>query len=247
LTFLRQCPALDVLLKEIVAAMRPDAPLGGLGDAVERVRERVDLVQSHLRFLRSTPEHLAEVAQRAYWHVNGFLKVRLATEEGFCLRLHIWPPGANRRGDAEPHGHRWDFASWVAIGSGLAETYFGRTDGADPAGSAHVLYEYGRPADRDALLQPGGGVVWLRPEAHHQLTPGSIYDCGYQMVHTVAPCGTDLLATVLLQGPTKTTTTPVYRPFWYQEFRVLERSVETDELAALIGAVEEALAAPVPV
>jgi hypothetical protein len=199
--------------------MRPDAPLGGLGDAVERVRERVDLVQSHLRFLRSTPEHLAEVAQRAYWHVNGFLKIRLATEEGFCLRLHIWPP----------------------------ETYFGRTDSADPAGGAHVLYEYGRPADRDALLQPGGGVVWLRPEAHHQRTPGTVYDCDYRMVHTVAPCGTDLLATVLLQGPTKTTTTPVYRPFGHQEFGVLERPVETEELAALIGAVEEALAAPVPV
>ncbi len=243
MTLLRRCAPLDEIVTEIVTALRPGAPLSGLVDAVHRVREKADLVRSHLRFLLSNPDRLAEVTQRAYWHVNGFLKIKLASDEGLCLRLHIWPPGENRRGDVEPHSHRWDFASWVAVGPGLSETYFTRTDSSDPAGSAHVHYDYGRPAEQEPRLQSGGGVAWLRPEAIHERTAGTVYGCAHQMIHTVAPRGSDLIATVLLQGPTLTKTTPVYRPYGHQEFRVLEPSIGTDELAALIGAVENALAA----
>ena len=46
-----------------------------------------------------------------------------------------------------PHSHRWDFASWVAVGPGLLETYFTKTESSDPAGSAHVHYDYGREAE----------------------------------------------------------------------------------------------------
>jgi hypothetical protein len=169
--------------------------------------------------------------------------MKLAADPRFCLRLHVWPPGVNRGGDVVPLSHRWDFASWIAVGPGLLETYFARTDSSDPEGKAHVHYDYGRPADHEPRLQSGGGVAWLRPVAALQRTAGTVYDCAQRMIHTVAPLDSDLIATVLLQGPTVSSTTAVYRPFGRHGFRDLERPVGTAELAALIGAVCDALAA----
>lgn len=245
MTLLCHRAPLDEIVKKIVASLRPGTESSGLGEvsglveAAHRVREQADVVRAHLRFLLSDPDHFAQAAQRAYWHVNGFLKLRLASHERFCLRLHIWPPGENRRGDTEPHSHRWDFASWVAVGPGLAETYFARTDSDDPEGRHYVHYEYGRTDTDDPRLHKGG-VVWLRTETIDTRTAGTVYGCPHQIIHTVTPMGSDLIATVLLQGPEATRTTAVFRPYRHRDFPVLERSVETDELAALIGAVEEA-------
>jgi hypothetical protein len=239
---LHQASALDVLIREVIAAPRQDVAMGRLVDAAHRVQQRADLVQSHLQFVLTSPDQLAEIARHAYWHVNGFVKIRLAGNSTFCLRLHIWPPGENRRGDTEPHSHRWDFASWIAVGPGLLETHFARTDSGDPAGNAHVHYDYGRPADHEPQLQSGHGVAWLRPVTTLQRTAGIVYDCAHSVVHTVEPLGSDLIATVLLQGPAVTGTTAVYRPYGNYAFRDLERPVGTSELAALIGAVDDALA-----
>ena len=246
MTSLPPSAALDVLVKEIAAAL-PTLPgsvtVAGLLDAAHWLRRRADLVRSHLQFLLADTHHLTEAAKCSYWHVNGFVKMKMASDDRFCLRLHIWPAGTDRRGDIEPHSHRWDFASWVAVGPGLLETYFTKTESSDPAGSAHVHYDYGREAEHEPRLQSGPGLAWLRPVPVYERPAGTVYDCTHQVIHTVAPRGSDLIATVLLQGPTVTDTTPVYRPYGHQEFRVLQRSISRDELAALIGAVEEAFTA----
>ena len=245
---LRRVP-LDEIVKKIVAALQSAEESSGparLVEAVYRVRDQADLVRAHLQFLLSDPNRIAQAAQCAYWHVNGFLKLRLASNDRFCLRLHIWPSGPNRRGDTEPHSHRWDFASWVAVGPGLLETYFTRTHSSDPGASAHVHYDYGRAAEDEPRLQSGLGVAWLRQEDVQERTAGAVYDCAHHMIHTVAPLGSDLIATVLLQGPKVTETTAVYRPFGTHVFDNLQRPVGTGEFAGLIGAVCDALTDEIP-
>jgi hypothetical protein len=204
-----RCAALDLLIKDITAALDPDAAMGGLVEGAQRVRERADLVRSHLQFLLSDPDRLAGAAKGAYVHVNGFVKVKLFECKDFSLRLHIWPAGENRRGDIEPHSHRWDFASWVAVGRGLLERYWRTTGEQDPHGVVHFEYRYEPRSEAPVRAQD---ITVLRSVEQWERIAGTVYDCPVTALHTVVPVGTDLIATIVLQGPTLADSTTVYRP-----------------------------------
>jgi hypothetical protein len=62
------------------------------------------------------------LARRSALHANGFVKVVLDPEASPRVGLHVWPPGA-REYLVSPHGHRWDFASWIITGSLRETTY----------------------------------------------------------------------------------------------------------------------------
>jgi hypothetical protein len=89
----RSCAAIRELVTEIPAALGPATDLAKLVDAALWLRSRSDLIRAWLQFMMSHPDQLAAVAESAYWHVNGFAKVKLVERNDFSLRLHVWPAG----------------------------------------------------------------------------------------------------------------------------------------------------------
>jgi hypothetical protein len=176
-----------------------------------------------------------EVRRRSYWHRNGFAKIKLFEDPDYSLRLHVWPTGEDRRGDLNPHGHRWAFASWLVLGHGMTEKHFVETTPADPAGVAYDRFCYRRRSCRGDLREPDR-VHLLEVRRVYRPT-GSVYSCKTDVIHTVDPLGLDLLVTAVVQGRVEVETTPVYvhpgvpdkqrhRRIRRKEFRRLLRDLE---------------------
>ncbi len=223
------------------AATARAATLRRLGKAADLLRHQPDLLRARLVTLRARPDRLEEIAARSYVHSNGFAKVRLFGDRGVSLRLHIWPAGPDRPGDVDPHGHRWEFASWVAIGAGMSETYFTEVRPGGRDAEQYAAYDYGRDATGTGYLKHRG-EAWLRRGEPRIRRPGTVYRCPRHVLHTVAPVSDDLVVTVVLQGPVVEESAPVYR-LPGQSGDTGERPIGVDELDALFGDVSAAIPA----
>ncbi|HEX3650045.1 MAG TPA: hypothetical protein VHV49_16575 [Pseudonocardiaceae bacterium] len=178
-----------------------------LSEAARHVAGHLDDLASWLDELRNDEAAVRTVAERSYWHPNGFAKLVLHTEPDHRLRLHVWPAGDGRLGESNPHSHRWPFASTVVTGGGLHMVEY--TESAT-RGRRYDRYRYGAdPADRAALLADGDARLTRVRSLHNR--PGGVYSCDTDVVHTVAPIGAALTATVVVQGPQRTPSTVVYR------------------------------------
>ena len=237
MTAVHPCATTGELVSDIEAAAEPSASLAELVALAEQLRDNPDLLLCRLRYLRSHPDRLDETARRSYWHVNGFAKVKLVERGEYCVRLHVWPAGTSRAGDREPHSHRWDFASWVVVGAGLSETYFTEIDSSagDPT---HVRYDYGRRHTGDGYLKCRKTVTGLRADRPQVRGRNTVYGCLHTAIHTVAPVGCGLVATVVFQGPQLAESTAVYRPHLDHSFPDLQRPIAPSDLGALLREVE---------
>jgi hypothetical protein len=209
--------------------------------AAELFRLTPNLVKAVLHEAREQPGRCAAFAKQAYWHSNGFAKVKLAEAGTSCIRLHIWPAGPDRVGEVDPHGHRWEFASWVAVGEGMTEERFVPSDRATSNGIDYTRYSYGRTDTEEEFLRPEGGA-WLRRVDTLDRTPNHVYGCGLDVIHTVAPIGTGLVATVVLQGPVMAKSAAVYRdPGRTSDAK--PRPISPAELGRLFADVDDAIQA----
>jgi hypothetical protein len=199
-----------------------------------------DLVLWCIRMTMADPKQMAEVAERSYRHVNGFAKIRILQNERYSARLHVWPEGKARLGDVDPHGHRWEFASWVVAGKGVAERIYVETPGDNADARPYLRFEYQRPLARSGRLVPTGRHTWLKQERDRVHGPGEINACDLERVHTVAPAGAGLVATVLLQGRDQLGATKVFRPD-ETERDITERPLEVDEQEQLFDDVLRAM------
>jgi hypothetical protein len=207
----------------------------------ERLAYHADIVRTMLREIRQAPNWSAALGRNAYWHSNGFAKIKIIETPGFCLRLHIWPPGEHRLGEVDPHDHRWEFASWVAIGAGIQERRFEVVVDDDSRGMTYTRYAYGR-ADGASYLRREGPSR-LRETSVFKREPGHVYSCPPDVLHTVAPIGDGLVATVVLQGPLLEKSTVVYRcP--ERNGAALQDPISEQELDRLFAEVEDRIAAP---
>ncbi|MDQ2707951.1 MAG: hypothetical protein M3Z25_10070 [Actinomycetota bacterium] len=234
------------IIDEITPESDRGASLDVLLTAATRLRTRPNTVLSRLRFLLSHPDELETIARESYWHRNGFARVKIVERHGVWVRLHVWPAGENRVGDVDPHGHRWDFASWVAAGQGITETYFTQTDEADSEGSRYVRLDYDRETGSGYLSQQG--PAWLRRCGWRWRAAGEVYGCPVGVLHTVAPQGDDLVATVMMQGPVIARAAEVFRTDDQpsESSDAPERPITANELRHLFGAVEAAIRATQP-
>lgn len=185
-----------------------DGATAALVQVVDHLRSDPNLVLDAVRAIRTDPERCADVASRSYMHPNGFAKIKLFERPDFSLRLHIWPAGKDRRGDMNPHSHRWAFASWGLLGQGVVETYYKETPLADPNGATFVRCRYRRVKGVEHLKRPR--VVRLKEIGEFERPSGGIYACSTDVIHTVDPIGRGLMATVVLQGRTERESAPVY-------------------------------------
>lgn len=220
------------------APNQDDDPAPLVGRARELRRDPGSIID-RLRYLRTHPDgHTAMLAQ-SYWHANGFAKVRISERHGVQTRLHIWPEGESRLGDNDPHGHRWAFASWIAVGAGLTETYYTASDPGGVDATMYTMYEYGRREDGEGYLDPVEDA-WLRESATFERRTGAVYDCRPPALHKVAPVGADLLATVVIQGRVTERSAPVYR-LPGRSHEVVQEPIPMPDLARLFEQVEHAL------
>lgn len=199
-------------LHDGVESIAPTSPAAKLRrTATELLRRKPNLIRDRIQSLISHDEHLERVATHSYWHENGFAKIRFLRGTSFGVRLHVWPAGPDRIGDIDPHGHRWAFASWIAAGEGVEETTFvdvtDRRRGSGPNAREYIRYQYSRDTT-GFLADPE--PARLRVSGIRRHTRGDVYNCATTVLHVVAPIGTALVATVVLQGPVTQDSTLVY-------------------------------------
>ncbi|MDN5852654.1 MAG: hypothetical protein L0K86_07380 [Actinomycetia bacterium] len=221
-----------------VEAIAPAAPARKLGRAAtELLRRRPTVIRDRIESLISRDEHLERIATQSYWHENGFAKIRLLRGSSFGVRLHVWPAGPDRLGEVDPHGHRWAFASWIAAGVGVEETIYldvtGRRRDSRVNALVYTRYEYSRDTN-GFLAHPQ--EARLRVAGRRRHVKGEVYSCAQTALHVVAPIGTGLVATIVLQGPATLGSTPVYsrrgRPAVTDE-----EPIDTDVLRKLLREV----------
>jgi hypothetical protein len=182
---------------------RQHAALAALHSKARELRDDPRVLRSSLELLRSDRAMLKAVARRSYQHANGFAKIVLHEGGGYRVRLHVWQPKPPDYGaDTNPHGHRWEFASWIVVGV-LREEIFAEA----ASGRRHRRFAYHGTPD----LHPAGEAA-LRRMRTIERRAGDVYGRGRGVVHTVSPAMTDLVVTLVLQGPTDVEPTPVYQP-----------------------------------
>jgi hypothetical protein len=184
--------------------------VAALRGAACQIADRLDEFALWLAELREDDTQVRAITARSYWHPNGFAKLVLPSESTRCkLRLHVWS-AANRGprlGESNPHSHRWEFASTVVAGDGLHMVEYEETR---DAGSEYERFRYGADQNDPAALLPAGSAR-LAVTATPPVQWGQIYSCDTTVVHTVAPIGDDLTATLVVQGPPRSSSTVVYR------------------------------------
>ncbi|WP_157647836.1 hypothetical protein [Actinomycetospora chiangmaiensis] len=194
------------------------------------------ILLARLRYARTT---LLEVAARSSWHSNGFAKIVLDADEdprGRKLRLHVWPEtvSAAPRGETDPHGHRWNFASTVLVGTGLDVVEW---EVVPDDGELFGGYAYD-PLSGEPLV---GGIEMCLREGTPVLRPrGDVYLCGTDIVHTVEPRGRDVTASLVVQGRVTRQAAWVYRKEPAAPYRT-PRRLTPDEVIDLVGLVVDAL------
>jgi hypothetical protein len=191
--------------------LRPGpADVDQLRAAARHAAHNLGTVASWLDDLGQNDSAVRDLARRSYWHPNGFAKLVLhvSREPEFRIRLHVWPvvPAGPLVGESNPHSHRWEFASTVIAGNGLHMAEYRETEQGD---KSYDRYRYGAdPADPAALLPDGAAP--LTRTASPYVRYGQIYSCDTSVVHTVAPNTVGLTATLVVQGPHRSSSTVVY-------------------------------------
>ncbi len=169
----------------------------------------------------------APVTEASYWHVNGFAKLILHSTDVFRIRLHVWPRVPGRRGETDPHSHRWAFASTVLTGAGLSIT-------------EHVEVEAGFPFIRYCYdgrrLVPSGRAL-LDSGTTRTVHTRERYTTDTDIVHTVTPLGDDLIATLVVQGPHVQDTTVVYGPLTGELMDAPGKAIDDMDVQRLVAAV----------
>lgn len=195
-------------LGDFLCSARPG--LGGLDLAARHIAADADPLRCLLEQLRESAELVDAVCRRSYWHPNGFAKLVLHDSDSpeFRLRLHVWPASSGLRlGESNPHSHRWDFASTLVVGDGLHIDEYAECDG---RAMPYVRYRYGSSRDGSSALSPHGEAHLDRMRSF-VVGLGAAYPCDTRVVHTVAPVGSRLAATAVVQGAPRSATAVVYR------------------------------------
>lgn len=232
------------LAADVEVALSRSAELDDLYMAADALRSRPDRLRAKLRFIRENPDLLMALAGRSYRHSNGFTKVKLVAGDRFSVRLHLWPASTGVRGDSNPHGHRWEFASWIVCGDGMTERTYERTD-AELSARGYDLWVFGSTRDGVRYIRPRERA-WLTETQRLRRAPGSVYVCPRETVHAVAPAGDGFVATVVVQGRDLVDAVPVYAPFAHSP-KARERPISVAELRAEFIALERVLARDVEV
>lgn len=197
-------PSFNLLDWFLAPRLRDRIDLVSMRRTAEELRDRPALLRGALRVLLGNDTALGVVAARSAPHANGFAKVVLSRGDGWSLRLHVWSPSVRMaHDDLNPHGHRWAFASWIITGT-LREITFVE----DGRGQVFHRCDYHHDAGRAWNLHRNGRTNLVAGEQVDRRA-GTVYGRTGAEVHTAVP-RSNLVATLVLQGPHRTDTTEVF-------------------------------------
>lgn len=178
-----------------------------------------------LSSLIQSPEFLAEIAARSYWHGNGFLKVVLLDQD-YKLRLHIWFAGTSC--EENIHSHRWGFASHVLTGALNSELWAdaANDDAVSHCTSAAVAadcqaltlqtkeYVYTAKHQSGNILMPAHkqhiGTAYLQKLQDVTQIAGTSYFMTPDQLHRINHPGQELIATIICTAPTQILTNRLF-------------------------------------
>lgn len=176
--------------------------------------------------LIQSPELLAKIAARSYWHGNGFLKVVLL-DQGYKLRLHIWFAGTSC--EENIHSHRWGFASHVLTGSLKSELWADAAN--DDLSASRCASKTGPANSRSLTLQTKEYVYTAKHQGGHTPIPahkkfigtaclqklqditqtaGASYLMTPDQLHRINHPGQELVATIICTSPTQVLTNRLF-------------------------------------
>jgi hypothetical protein len=177
-----------------------------------------------------------EIADRSYWHQNGFMKVVMKERSSYGqLRLHIWPQVVD---DDDIHGHSWHYAS-VVLGGELKEVEYRESH----SGEGELMWRhcFGQTGHRSFELGDSE-LVRLQRMRERLLTPGTAAGGSWKKVHRFyavqAPA-----ATMLRVGPLMARRSNVYRVNRDRPQAVTPRPTTRADVAEWLAVVGEMVAA----
>lgn len=179
-----------------------------------------------LSSLIKSPELLAKIAARSYWHGNGFLKIVLL-DQGYKLRLHIWFTGTSC--EENIHSHRWGFASHVLTGSLKSELWADAANDdlaalpctserssthsrASTLLSDEYLYTAKHQKDKTHVSahKQYVGAAHLTKLQNVTQTAGASYVMTPDQLHRINHPGEELVATIICTAPTQVLTNRLF-------------------------------------
>lgn len=151
---------------------------------------------------RSTRE---AVAERSYWHPNGFLKIVLDGRSGQSqVRLHVWPSPVR---DDDPHDHAWRYRSQVLAGALLEVRY----DEVGPGLGAELMWRHTYRRSGPGRFQLDAPVLVNLREIERRVYLTSMASHGdATRIHRFTP-GITPAVTLLAVGPPQQAHSSVYR------------------------------------
>ncbi|MGM0857679.1 MAG: hypothetical protein ACQEW0_11420 [Pseudomonadota bacterium] len=145
--------------------------------------------------VRSQPQ-LDEVANRSYWHKNGFFKVLLLDKRpDYSVRLHIWPDSPLQEGDI--HNHPWDMSGLVLTGSYVWPIYnFER----EKQNTNCTLYECRYLEDYSGHSFHEDGHVILKEEKKITMREGEFFRFSKEKHHSAKKDNSDPADSIVITG-----------------------------------------------
>ncbi len=164
----------------------------------------IKTVNSLLLELLSNNNNLKRVANRSYWHGNGFLKIVLL-DFHYKLRLHIWFP--NNPCEENIHSHRWGFISQILIGTLNSELWQDLPHNSCKKYSQKEVfhlkeYQYtAKQANQKATKKFIGFIDCIKTKDVAQDT-GEIYIMKPTQLHKINHNSKEIVATIVCTEPT---------------------------------------------
>jgi hypothetical protein len=142
--------------------------------------------------------HINDVSKMSYRHINGFDKIVLYSsgDNLFKLRLHIWWPTEAAYSREHIHNHRWDFATYIVLGSYRLETYVQSKEG-EPVYS----YSYWSPENQSTYKMVPRGCTHAKKMFDVNVFKGNIYQLEHSVLHRVTQLTKSGTVSLVLQGP----------------------------------------------
>lgn len=162
-------------------------------EALLRIYQGVDwkiLISS----LIDNNEVLSDLANNAYRHDNGFVKLMLIDNRpDYAVRLHIWPP--NIMSDSSIHNHPWDLNGLVVTGKYTWDIY---QEVEKP--SELNLYECKYSDDYQEHKFTYIRGVHMTNVLKFDMKKGCLYSSKKYLYHKISKSNKDLAATLMVCG-----------------------------------------------
>lgn len=149
----------------------------------------------------SSEKNLQYIAERSYFHGNGFLKIVLL-DNFYKIRLHIWFEGISA--EENIHSHRWDFASHILAGT-LHSEIWQETQNMDDQVHHLDCYLYTAKTGFSPPKSKYIGKKYLIKLRDDQFYAGNTYFMYKNNLHRIKANYSSFIATIICTLPTQTT------------------------------------------